>query len=222
MKKVVVFGTSYFGRLVYVYLKKDSRYEVVAFTLNREYINKTEKFMGLDVVPFEEIESLYPPDHFAMFVAIGYKRVNKSRAELYQACKNKGYELITYINSKATLWGENEIGDNCFIFENNVIQPFVKIGNNVIIWSGNHIGHDTTIGDHCFIASHAVISGNVTIGPYCFIGVNATFRDGITVGRECVIGASAVILKDTKEREVYAVKTTELYSIPSDELRSFK
>lgn len=221
MKKVVIFGTGYFGKLVNLYLTKDSSYEVVGFTINQEYIlDKT--FRGKSVVAFEEIERLYPPDKYAMFVAIGYKRVNKSRAEIYNLCKGKGYELITYINSKAILWGENEIGDNCFIFENNVIQPFVKIGNDVILWSGNHIGHDSTIDDHCFIASHAVISGNVTIGPYCFIGVNATIRDGIKVAPECVIGAGAVILKDTVDKGVYAERDTKALGIMSCDLESFK
>ncbi|MFX0198341.1 MAG: acetyltransferase [Candidatus Hodarchaeota archaeon] len=219
MKKVVVFGTSDFGRLAYVYLSKDSPHEVAAFTLNEDYI--TEKtIMGLDVAPFENIEEAYPPDRYSIFVAVGYKRVNKARAEIYNACKQKGYELISYINSKAIHWDEIEVGDNCFIFENNVIQPFVKIGNNVVIWSGNHIGHDSTIQDHCFIASHAVISGNVTIGPYCFIGVNATFRDGVKVAPECVIGAGALILRDTKPREVYAGCHTEPKDMLSTDLKN--
>lgn len=221
MKKVVVFGTSFFGRLAYVYLSKDSPHEVSAFTLNEKYITN-KKFMGLNVTPFENIEEVYPPDQYSMFVAVGYKHVNKARAEIYNTCKQKGYEMITYINSKATQWGEIEVGDNCFIFENNVIQPFVKIGKNVIIWSGNHIGHDSTIQDHCFITSHAVISGNVTIGPYCFIGVNATFRDGIKVAPECIIGAGALILRDTKPREVYVGRPTEPKNILSSEIKSFK
>lgn len=221
MNNIVIFGTSYFARVAYIYLTRDSQYNVVGFTINREYLSHN-KFMELDVVEFEDIENIYPPDKYSMFVAIGYKRVNKARAEIYYQCKDKGYQLISYINSKAYLWGEVEIGDNCFIFENNVIQPFVKIGNDVIIWSGNHIGHDSKIGDHCFIASHAVISGNTTIGPYCFIGVNATFRDGIVVAPECVIGAGAVILKNTKEKGVYAAKNTEPLDILSSELKSFK
>src|SRR5579864_7289037 len=201
MKKVVLFGTGDFARVACVYLRMDSPYEVAAFTANENRITE-RRLLDLDVVPFETIERTHPPDEFAMFVAIGFKRVNKARAEIYDQCKAKGYELITYINSKAIQWGDIAVGDNCFIFENNVLQPFVRIGNDVIIWSGNHIGHDSAIGDHCFIASHAVISGNVKIGSHCFIGVNATFRDGITVGSECVIGAGAVILKDTKRGEV--------------------
>ena len=221
MKRVVIFGTGDFARVAFVYLSKDSVYEVAAFTVDEEYITEG-KIHGLDVVPFEGIVNTHPPERFAMFVAIGFRRVNKARAEVYDRCREKGYELISYISSKALQWGEIEVGDNCFIFENNVIQPFVKIGNDVIMWSGNHIGHHSSIGDHCFIASHAVISGRVKIGPYCFIGVNATLSDGITVASECVIGAGAIILKDTKAQEVYAAKNTEPADIISPGLKSFK
>jgi sugar O-acyltransferase (sialic acid O-acetyltransferase NeuD family) len=221
MKKVVIFGTGDFARVASVYLRADSPHELAAFTANQDRI-ADRQLLGLDVVPFETIEQTHPPGEFNMLVAIGFKRVNKARAGIYNQCKAKGYELITYINSKVSQWGEIAVGDNCFIFENNVIQPFVRIGNDVVIWSGNHIGHDSSIGDHCFIASHAVISGNVKIGPYCFVGVNATFRDGITVGPECVIGAGAVILRDTQPGEVYAAEATPAASVPSSMLKSFQ
>ena len=217
MKKVIIFGTGYFGRLVHVYLSKDSRYEIAAFTLNEAYITD-RNIMGVDVVPFETIQDTYPPDKYTMFIAVGYQRVNQARAEIYNLSKEKGYELISYINSKVTQWGEIVVGDNCFIFENNVIQPFVKIGNDVIMWSGNHLGHDSIIEDHCFIASHAVISGNVTIGAHCFIGVNATVRDKIKVAPNCIIGAGALILKDTKYGEVYAGQGTKPRDISSSQI----
>jgi sugar O-acyltransferase (sialic acid O-acetyltransferase NeuD family) len=220
MKPVVLFGTGDFAQVAYVYLTQDSPYKVVAFTAHREYITESS-ILGIEVVPFEDIEQRFPPAEYAMFVAIGFKKVNRVRTEVYNLCKEMGYELISYINSKATHWGHIAVGDNCFIFENNVIQPFVTIGNNVIIWSGNHIGHHSTIGNNCFIASHAVISGKVRIGDGCFIGVNATFRDSITIAPECVIGAGAVVLKDTAEKQVYKSSQSEISAISSDNLRGF-
>ena len=214
MTKVVIFGTEKLAEVGHFYLTNDSPYEVVAFTVNAEFI-KEKQFVGLPVIPFEEIEGRYPPDEFKMFIAIGYKRLNAIRAGKYNEAKNKGYELISYISSKATHWGDTEIGDNCFIFENQVIQPFVKIGNDVILWSGNHFGHNVVIGDHCFIASHVVVSGGVSIGAYSFIGVNATIRDDVTIGRECIIGAGALILNNTRDKEVYIAKPTELYRLDS-------
>jgi sugar O-acyltransferase (sialic acid O-acetyltransferase NeuD family) len=210
-QKVIIFGTGDFAQIAYFYLSKDSPYEVVAFTADRSHIRE-KKFLSLPLVSFEEVSKIYPPDKFKMFIAIGYRNVNKLRAEKYREAKDRGYELITYVNSKAVQWGNIEIGDNCFIFENQTIQPFVKIGNDVIIWSGNHIGHHSIIGDHCFISSHVVISGHVKIEPYCFLGVNATIRDGITIARECIIGMGAVIVKNTKPRCVYIGKAAQLYS----------
>src|SRR5690242_17288444 len=98
MKKVVIFGTGDFARVASVYLKMDSPYEVAAFTAHQSRI-MIPRLLDLDVVPFETIEQTHPPDRFAMFVAIGFKRVNQARAGIYDECKAKGYELITYINS---------------------------------------------------------------------------------------------------------------------------
>ena len=208
MSDVVLFGLGDFARVAKVYLDADSDHRVVAFTANERYID-AEELEGLPVVPFEWLAESHPPAEHAMFVAIGFSGVNQARREVYEACKALGYELITYVNSRADWWGELEIGDNCFVFEENVIQPNVRIGSNVILWSGNHIGHDSTIEDHVFIASHAVISGNCRIGESSFVGVNATFRDGITVAPRCVIGAGALIMKDTVEGGVYSVRGTE-------------
>ena len=156
-----------------------------------------------------------------MFVAVGFSRVNKVRAEVYERCKSAGYELISYINSRASICGDLEIGDNCFVFEENVVQPFVRLGNNVILWSGNHVGHHAEIRDHVFIASHVVVSGRVTIGERCFVGVNATVRDGVTVAPDCVIGAGALIMKNTTEGEVYSVRGTEPLQKKSWDLKGF-
>ena len=143
-----------------------------------------------------------------MFVAIGYENINRARANVYMQCKELGYELISYISSRSSYWPEFEIGDNCFVYENNSIHPFVKIGNDVIIGSGNHIGHDTIIEDHCFLAGQVMLPGFMHIGAYSFLGANSTFRDGITIGAGTVIGAGAVILKDTKPGEVYIADPT--------------
>lgn len=114
---------------------------------------------------------------------------------------------------------QGKIGENCFILEDNTIQPFVTIGNNVTLWSGNHIGHHSVISDHCFIASHVVVSGGVEIGERSFIGVNATLRDHIKIGECCVIGAGAIILADAEAEGVYVGQGTERAKIPSSRLR---
>jgi sugar O-acyltransferase (sialic acid O-acetyltransferase NeuD family) len=214
----VIFGTSSFAECAHFYFTEDSEHDVVAFTVDESHLDRDE-LLGLPVVPFERVSDVYAPGDHGMFVAVGYSRVNRLRAELYDRAKAKGYELATYVSSKATTWPGLEVGDNCFIFEDNTIQPFTKIGNDVVMWSGNHIGHHSTIGDHCFVSSHVVVSGHVTIGPYCFLGVNATLRDSISIGEACVIGAAAVIMRSTGDREVYAPGRTKPHERTSDEIR---
>jgi len=220
MSDVVIFGSGDYARVAYAYLRDDSPHDVVAFTVHERYVTSGE-LLGLPVVPFETLDKTHPAADHAMLVAIGFSGVNRTRAELYTECKRRGYELITYISSQAFVSKDVEVGDNCFIFEANVIQPYVRIGNDVVIWSANHIGHDSAIEDHCFIASQVVISGNVTIGESSFVGVNATFRDGITVAPRNVIGAGALIMKDTEEGAVYSARGTDARPMKSWELKNF-
>lgn len=217
-KQLVIFGSSDIGELAYYYFSTDSNYEVVAFTLDENYIKDSE-FCGLPVIPFEDIDKKYPPDSYDFFIALGYSKLNAVRREKFFAAKAVGYKLVSFISSRATVLNEGRIGENCFIFEGNTIQPFVTIGNNVTLWSGNHIGHHSIIHDHTFITSHVVVSGGVEIGEQCFIGVNATLRDHIKVGDRCVIGAGALLLADAELEGVYLGSATERARVPSTRLR---
>lgn len=207
-----------FARIAFLYLQRSAEFEVVAFSVHSRFI-QAPVFMDKPVVAFENIENEFPLQEFKMFVAVGFKNLNKARSDVYSQCKSKGYELITFVSPHAFVFDRNCLGDNCFVFENNVIQPGVKIGNDVILWSGNHIGHDSIIGDHAFISSHVVISGHVKIGERCFLGVNSTFKDGITIGNDCLVGAGSLILKDAADASVFKAAPAELSPVPSHRLR---
>ena len=218
MAKVVVFGTGSFAECVNFYLTHDSPHEVVAFTVHGDHIGEQTELAGLPVVPFEDLAQSHPPGEYDMYVAVGYAKVNRVRAAICEEAKGKGYSLISYVSSKATTWGDTKIGENVFVFEDNTIQPFVTIGDDTVLWSGNHIGHHAQIGPHCFITSHVVISGHVTVGAYCFIGVNATVRDAISIGESNVIGSAALIMKTTKDNEVYIAPRTKPDARTSDQI----
>lgn len=217
-KPLVIFGAGDIAQLAHYYFSTDSNYKVAAFTVDAAYINSNE-FCGLPVVSFEELAIRYSPDTHEMFIALSYSKLNQVRKDKYLAAKALGYRLASYVSSHATVLNDDRIGENCFIFEENTIQPFVTIGNNVTLWSGNHIGHHSTIHDHCFIASHVVVSGGVEIGESCFVGVNATLRDHIKIGEKCVIGAGALLLADAEPEGVYIGSATDRSKVPSTKLR---
>jgi sugar O-acyltransferase (sialic acid O-acetyltransferase NeuD family) len=218
MKSLIVFGSGKIAQLAHYYFTADTSYEVSAFTVDAAYIQEPQ-FCGLPVVPFENIARHYPPESHDLFIALSYSGLNRVRKEKYLAAKSLGYRLASYISSRATLLNDFRIGDNCFILEDNTIQPFATIGNNVTLWSGNHIGHHAIIQDHCFLASHVVVSGGVEIRESCFIGVNATLRDHITIGEKCVIGAGALIMADTEPEGVYIGQATGRSGVSSGDLK---
>lgn len=197
-RKLVLIGDSAFAEVAYEYFTHDSEYEVVAFAVEREYLRREELF-GLPVVPFEELPSRFAPREHEFYAALVYTQGNALRTRLYETAREMGYRPASYVSPRAFVWRNVTLGEHCFIFEGNVLQPFARIGANVVLWSGNHIGHHSSIGDHCFVSSHVVVSGFVHIGPSCFLGVNATFANNLTVGGRCVIGAGALVLGDVDE-----------------------
>lgn len=219
-RDLVIFGTSDFAQLAQFYFSRFTDYRVVAFTVDRDYLPESGEAFGLPVIPFEEAQTRCPPDSHDMFVAVTYLKLAQLRRDKFHAAKDKGYRLASYVSDHATVLNDGAIGENCFIFEDNTVQPFVTIGDNVYLWSGNHIGHHSTIGAHSCVTSHVVVSGHVTIGERCFLGVNATLRDNVTIGDECVIGAGALILSDAEPGGVYVPAETERSRVPSRRLRS--
>lgn len=200
MRKAIIFGTSGFAELVHFYLENDADYEIVAFTETKPQM---DVFLDRPVVAFDEVEKLFSPQDHEMFVAVGYRKMNALRKEFCEQARLKGYHLLSYISSKATYWDKkNTIGDNVFIFEDNTIQPFVKIGDGTILWSGNHIGHHSSIGEYCFISSQVVVSGFCEVGDQSFLGVNATLADTVYLGKKVLIGAGALVTSSLSEETV--------------------
>lgn len=207
-KKLIIVGDSAFAEVAYEYFTHDSEYEVVAFSVERPYLQRAELF-GLPVVPFDELPARYAPGEHAVYAALVYTQLNRLRTRLMKQAKSLGYALASYVSPRAFVWRNVTLGEHVFIFEDNVLQPFVKVGSNVVLWSGNHIGHHSKIEDNVFIASHVVISGFCEVGENTFMGVNATVANNVSIGRDCLIGAGASILKNTQPGKLYGATNTE-------------
>jgi sugar O-acyltransferase (sialic acid O-acetyltransferase NeuD family) len=219
MAKVIIFGTTLTAELAHFYLTEDSNHEIVAFTVEQEYLKETT-YKNLPVVAWETLEQQYPAKEFMLFAPITERQMNQVRQRIYEQGKARGYSFISYISTKATVFSNVAIGENCFILEDNTIQPFVKIGNNTVLWSGNHIGHHGTIGDHVFFTSHVVLSGRCIVGNNCFIGVNATIRDGCTLGEGTLVAMGANITKTkTEDWSIWKGNPAEAARISSKDIK---
>lgn len=217
MSKLIIYGNTAAGIQSLYDFSNDSEHEVVAFTVNRSEI-KSDEFQGLPLVPFDEVEKIFPPDEFKMFIAIYYNRVNSIRRKYFEEAKAKGYELVSYISSKAIVWPGLEIGENCMICDGANVRPFTKIGKNTFIMPNAVVGHDAVVEDNCYLAIGAVLLAGSKICNGCVIGGNATILNGITIAPDCVISAGAVMHKNTAEKEVYTVSQPVLQPLSSDKL----
>jgi sugar O-acyltransferase (sialic acid O-acetyltransferase NeuD family) len=211
-RKLILIGDSAFAEIAYEYFEVDSDYSVVAFSVEQSFLHSDRK-LGLPVVPFEDLTKHFDPATHEVYVATVYTQLNRLRARLAAEAKEKGYRLASYVSSRAFVWRNVEIGEHSFIFEDNTVQPFVRIGRNVVLWSGNHIGHHSMVGDHCFISSHVVISGFCEIGDYSFLGVNATVANNIKIGKDNWIGPNTAIMKSTPPGAFYRTVQPEAYRL---------
>lgn len=191
-RELILFGTGEIAMLARFYFDEDSRYRVVGFVADDEFVT-SDTLQGLPLVRFSQVAERFPPSRVEMHVALSYRRLNRIREDKYRAAKAAGYKLASYVCSRSVTWGDLAIGDNCFILENQTIQPTVRIGSNVMLWSGNHIGHGSQIKDHVYVASHVVLSGHTVIGERCFLGVNATVRDFVSIGADSFITMDASV-----------------------------
>lgn len=207
-KKLIVVGDSAFAEIAYEYFDGDSDYAVVAFAVERPFLKK-DRLLGLPVVAFEDIEEKFDSATHEVYVATVYTQLNRLRTRLAAAAKAKGYRLASYVSSRAFVWRNVELGEHCFIFEDNTLQPFVKLEDNVVLWSGNHIGHHSVVRRNCFISSHVVISGFCDIGESCFLGVNSTVSNNVSIGRDNWLGPGSIVMRNTQDGDFFSARSSE-------------
>jgi sugar O-acyltransferase (sialic acid O-acetyltransferase NeuD family) len=217
MAKVIIFGNGHTAELAHYYLTNDSKHEVIAFTVTSNLISQNS-FMGLPLIAFEEVNTLYPPSEYDFFAPASGKNMSIPRRNFYEEIKAKGYRLISYVHSKAVTH-DNPIGDNCFILELVNLQPFVAVESNVVIWSNVHIGHHSTIGSHSFIVSGSVISGSCKIGEHSYIGPNSTILQDLTLAEGTFVSTNSVLRESTEAWSVYDGNPAKRRKISSKKLR---
>ena len=216
-KPLILVGDSVFAEIAFEFFQFDSEFEVVAFSVERQFL-KREEMLGRPVIAFEDLPERYSPQKHWIFVAIVFTQFNRLRTRLYREGRASGYGIASYLSSAARIRPNTAIGEHCFICEDTVIQPFTNVGNNVVIWSGNQICHRCSVGDNVFVLPNCIISDGVTIGANSIIGANATVGSGRTIGKDSYLGPAVLIESDVPERSVIEkIQTSTAPTVPADD-----
>jgi sugar O-acyltransferase (sialic acid O-acetyltransferase NeuD family) len=217
MTSLVIFGARAFAEIAHYYFTRQAGLAVAAFTVDGEYLKETS-FQGLPIIPFDEIRDRCPPRDHAMFVAVGYQELNRQRADRMAAAEAAGYRLASFVSPKADVGDDFELQPNVMVMERAVLQPFVRVGRGSILWSTTRVGFHTRIGEYCWVVC-PIFGESVQLGDHSFVGLNATIGPGLVIGRGNVIGAGALVLRSTRDYEVYRGPRSEPSPRPSTELK---
>ena len=106
--RLVIIGAGEFAQIAYEYFTYDSDYEVVAFAVDPEFLKDINQDLPAPLVSTELLASKFPASNFEVFIAVPATKLNKNRTLLFLRFQDLGYELATYVSSKAFVW-RNEI-----------------------------------------------------------------------------------------------------------------
>ena len=201
MKNVIIFGANDLGRLLKYYMEEDGdARKVVAFTMNKEYI-QSDEFCGVPVISFENIEETYSIDEYEILIAIGNSKMNDIRKSVYQQIKSKGYNVASFIHSSCSIHSK-DIGEGNILLENCLVYPFAKIGSGNLLWDHVLISHDCVVGDFNTFSSYADLCGYVTIGNNGYFGKHCIINEHSIIDDYTLVGANAYAKKKTNPYDV--------------------
>lgn len=219
-KKLLLIGAGEFAEWLFEYFTSDSDYQVVGFTVDKAFIGELS-LHGLPVVPWEEAERLFAPANHQAFIAAAYTGLNRLRSRFYIEARGKGYQLVSYISSLATVSPRAILGDAALILEGAILQPYCRIGSNVCVGMGSCVCHHSEIGDHNFLSAHVVVLGQVRIADHCFFGANSTVFDHRVIGNNCLVGAGAVVNRDLPDNSLVKVGACEVLPLDPERAKHF-
>ncbi|MDP6761391.1 MAG: transferase [Planctomycetota bacterium] len=219
MRRLILFGCGNFARMAHHFFVHDSEYEVAAFTVDGA-LQEADTFLGLPVVPFEEVVERLDPQGHDLFVAAGLREVNRRRAAKVREAREAGYSIASYVSSRAVVSEDFRARENTWVMETAHLHPTAELGRNCIVWSRSTIGFNSSLADDCWV-SGGLVGESVTVGEGTFIGLGATIASFTAVGARNVIGAGALILKDTADEQVFRGTASEASAVPSSRFLGF-
>ena len=112
---------------------------------------------------------------------------------------------------------EAEIGNDCNICANVLIENKVRLGNNVTVKSGVQLYDGLTAEDDVYIGPNVTFCNDrypkshnknfklepVLVKKGASVGANATILPGVTIGENAMIAAGAVVTKDVKANTIF-------------------
>jgi UDP-perosamine 4-acetyltransferase len=135
----------------------------------------------------------------ALCIGVGMMPGGTRRAELFSACRERGFELLSVMHPSATLAPRRSFGAGVQVMAGAVVQTGVRLEDNVIVNTRASVDHDCSVGGDVMIGPGAVLCGEVHIGAGTYVGAGAVILPGVRIGARAVIGAGSIVTRDVAE-----------------------
>lgn len=217
MRDLYIFGTGVYSEVAYRFISANSDIRIGGFINSSDEVGKS--FFEKPVIPLSKfIKDFEGQQGISVFIAVANTKQNSIRQKYFNFFLEKNYDLFSYVDPDVRIDTSVKIGKHVCIFSGCNIGPETVIGDNVIIWSGATVGHHCQIGNNVFMAGPSCLGGRSSLGDNSFVGLGATIRDGITIGRNNLIGAGSLILRNTKDGQIFQTKGTVASNVSVSEL----
>src|SRR5690606_17768443 len=130
--KLIIYGKGDFAKLVYHYVCNYTKYEVIVFCVDVDFIDGN-KYLGVPLLRVDEISSVYDKHEVKLFLAVGYSLMFL-REEMFRKAQKTGFEFINIVCENVMIDMSASVGVNNIFMPNVVVEPFVALGDNNVLW----------------------------------------------------------------------------------------
>jgi len=129
-------------------------------------------------------------------ITVGQIKTSELRISLFDLLQKNSCILPIIVSPNAYISPHAQLGEGTIVMHGAIVNAGAEVGRNCIINSQSLVEHDVVIGDHCHIATAATINSGVHIGTGTFIGSNSSVRQSIKIGERCLIGMGQQVLSN--------------------------
>jgi len=121
---------------------------------------------------------------------------NRERHRQIEACRRRGFELVSAIHPTAIILDDAKIAPGVWINAGSMIGYKAEIEAGVIVNSGAQIDHHNVLRACCQVDPGVVTAGFVALGDCSHIHTGAVIINRVEIGADAVIGAGSVVLEN--------------------------
>lgn len=194
-KKIVVFGNGDHARTVFGYFFDENLVE--GFVVDDPYVDTQQSIGSIAVVPLSKIIDIFPPNEYAVLVAVAFKDLNEFRMRKSDELRNLGYDFVGFIDRSVRVPCCYSVESNTIILGNSDIHEGTSIGKGVFVSSGAVLGHDAILEDYSWIGSGAVLAGAVRVGEFSVLGMNVSVKQNAILAHHTLVSPNSFVNMDT-------------------------